>query len=102
MIKPTQLASISVKAENTEVKEESMRPKMNINYILYMVDRYGSRTREVLMDYGRSSKEIQSAFNAAIQEGYLEKGSNPQKPYLTQEGRDHLREYYGNGIENYD
>lgn len=75
---------------------------LTTSYILYMIDNHGSRTYQVLMDYGRASKDVLTAFQQAIKEGYLEQGSNPKKPYLTQAGRDHLRDYYGNGIECYD
>lgn len=89
--------------KNTKIKEDQMsRPKMTTAYILYMVDRYGSRTREVLMDYGRAPKEIQKAFKEVVEEGYLETGSNAKKPYLTPEGRNHMHEYYGTDFNGYD
>lgn len=89
--------------QNNDVKELTMpHCPMTTAYILYMIDRYGSRTHEVLMDYGRDSKEILEAFKKAREEGYVENDRDPKKPYLTPEGRNHMHEYYGNDFNGYD
>lgn len=83
-------------------EEETMGTEMTVSYILFMIDRYGSRTREVLMEYGQSSKDILTAYKKAVKEGYLEHDGSLQKPFLTREGRQHLSDYYGNDINGYD
>ena len=76
--------------------------KMTVEYALFMVDRYGSRTHSVLMEYGKSSKEILATFEDAVKEGYLQETNNPKTPLLTSSGQARLHEYFGNDINGYD
>lgn len=93
----------TISHQNNDVKEKTMTcGPLTTAYILYMIDHYGSRTHEVLMDYGRESKAILAAFDKARGEGYLRHDNKPRKPYLTEEGRAYLREYYGNDFNGYD
>lgn len=76
--------------------------KMTVEYALFMVDRYGSRTHGVLMEYGKPSKEILATFNEAVKEGYLQETNNPKTPLLTNNGQQRLHEYFGSDINGYD
>ena len=93
---------IVISPHNTDVKDAVMSHAPLTTYILSMVSLHGTRTREVLRGYGRSCKEIQEAFNAAVKEGYLAHSAKPHQPYLTSEGQSHLCSYYGNDINGYD
>jgi hypothetical protein len=75
---------------------------MTVEYALFMIDRYGSRTRSMLIEYGRCPEEITATFEKAAKEGYLEDTDGPKRPYLTDAGRQHLRDYYGNDFNGND
>ena len=75
---------------------------MTVEYALFMIDSHGSRTRRTLIEYGRCPEEITATFEKASKEGYLETADGPKNPYLTDAGRQHLRDYYGNDINGYD
>lgn len=89
--------------QNKDVKEINMSYSALTNaYVLYMIDRYGSRAYGKMMDYGRDSKEILEAFKKVRKEGYVENDRDPKKPYLTPEGRNYMHDYYGNDFNGYD
>ena len=75
---------------------------LTVEYILFMIDRHGSRTLDVLMDYGRASDEVVRTFELSIEKGYLEDSKLANKPYLTDSGREKLRDYYGTDLNGYD
>ena len=89
--------------QNKDVKEINMSYNSLTNaYVLYMVDRYGSRAYGKMMDYGRTRDEILKAFKKACIDGYAKMNDKPTKLYLTDDGRAYLREYYGNDFNSYD
>ena len=94
----------NIKPQNNDVKEcnNMSNCKMTVEHALFMIDRYGSRTHGVLMEYGKSSKEILATFKDGVKAGYLGETDSPKKPFLTNEGRERLHEYFGNDVNGYD
>lgn len=94
----------TINPQNNDVKEfnNMSNCKMTVEYALFMIDRYGSRTHGVLMEYGKSSKEILATFKDGVKAGYLGKTDSPKRPFLTNEGRERLHEYFGNDVNGYD
>ena len=75
---------------------------LTVEYILFMIDRHGSRTLDVLMVYGRASDEVVRTFELSIEKGYLEDSKLANKPYLTASGRQRVFDYYGSDLNGYD